>query len=92
MPAEFESLFAKFIETIGGEVIPESAVESADSLFRSENVAAELKILKKTPAMHSVRSRVGFSGNGFFPRPFIQSQQKMRSSAPPPRERRADVP
>jgi hypothetical protein len=48
----FEEVFTRFVRSIGGEVLPKSAEESADYLFRAEKVVIELKTLLQdaTPA------------------------------------------
>ena len=40
--ANFEALFARFIEGIGGEILSEGPEESADFPFRSEKIVVEL--------------------------------------------------
>lgn len=53
--SQFELVFNRFVESIGGEVVPESAAESADFVFRSERIVAELKTLERDPREEHVR-------------------------------------
>jgi hypothetical protein len=43
----FETLFARFIEGIGGEILAAGPEETADLLFRAENIVVELKTLQR---------------------------------------------
>ncbi len=47
MANQFEAVFGRFIESIGGQVLPRSADESADFAFRADNVVIELKTLER---------------------------------------------
>lgn len=55
MASQFELIFNRFVESIGGEVVPKSAMESADFVFRSEKIIAELKTLERDPREEHVR-------------------------------------
>ena len=41
----FEDVFGRFVQSIGGEIVPRGVDESADYLFRPEKVVVELKTL-----------------------------------------------
>src|SRR5216683_1890469 len=45
--ANFEQAFGRFVQSIGGEIVPRCAQESADYIFRAEKVVAELKTLEE---------------------------------------------
>jgi hypothetical protein len=58
--ANFEALFARFIEGIGGEILAEGPEESADFLFRSEKIVVELKSLQRDPGDEHARKLSAF--------------------------------
>jgi hypothetical protein len=43
----FETVFGRFIEAIGGEILAEGPEETADFLFRVEKIVVELKTLQR---------------------------------------------
>jgi hypothetical protein len=52
---DFEAVFARFIERIGGEILATGPEESADFVFRSERIVVELKTLQRDPRDEHVR-------------------------------------
>lgn len=46
---DFEAVFARFIERIGGEILATGPEESADFVFRAEQIVVELKTLQRDP-------------------------------------------
>jgi hypothetical protein len=61
MATQFEQIFDRFVESIGGEVIPKSDVESADFLFRADKIVAELKTLERDARDEHVRKLLGLA-------------------------------
>jgi len=47
MPNHFETIFCRFIESIGGDVVACSEEESADFVFREDKVVIELKTIER---------------------------------------------